>query len=1411
MGENPQKGAAGAVQVNAEGVAATVRQSRRVQGLEPELLEAANPGRRRLEECNWGKVQTLDMAGGEDEESISSQQSERTQLSRSEVRRQNLIAEIQAQEELDKIEEEIERKMLEKKILERRKKLIEKRVALGNFERKNCPSEINVSMEVEMTKKSDFVPIDCQKDLVKKLPHSLRFQWCTRVLERGTDSNLEEFTMWLEKIALTYSIMPIDIHTYSAKIGNSHKNNKKTVLNVNETDSNACFKCKTMDHKIKECPDFKKLSLKERWTIILENKLCIYCFEKGHRVDACVQKKNCTFDGCKKSHNPLLHNENGKQKAKSDVPEITTGTKLVGYASNRKKEVLLKYLPVILYGPNGQVKTYALQDDGSTITMLDSKLAKLLGAEGPVSPLCMQWTNGIDREESTSQKVKIKISAVNNGARVFSMYDVRTIEKLQLPRQTVDMSELTTKWPHLTDVNFESMKNERPMLLIGQDNVLLITPSKLVRGPKLAPVATKTPLGWVVHGNVPTNRSTTDSIVLAHSCNHDEELNRMVKESFSTENFGVRIVEMPMRSMQDKRALEIMERTTKRIGDRFETGLLWKADDIVLPESKSTAMRRLKCIERRMDKDLQFAVRYSAKINEFIEKGYARELTVAEAEMESPRTNYMSHFGVINPNKPEKLRLVFDLAAKSEGVSLNDCLLKGPDLLNSLPAVLWRFRKNRVAAVGDVKEMFPQVKIISEDQNAQRFLWRGADRIKAPKVFMMTSMVFGASCSPSSANWIKIRNAEQFKDEFPQVYNAVVNQTFMDDQLDGADNDEILAQHLINVIEVYRRGGFCICNWVSNHPAALEKINPELRGKGFSEVALGAETPVERVLGLQWRTCTDEFFFLLQFHKVDKDVVAGLAIPTKRQVLALTMSIFDPLGFLAPLIIKVRILFQCIWRSGLGWDDELTTQLNQKWLQWLDILKRIEEFSVDRCYHPLLLNATNIQLHMFVDASLEAFACVGYLRIQIRGEIFTAFVASKSKVAPLKALSVPRLELQAADWPKEVEKILPTDEEMRKDFVLLIADSTGVNEMNILPDPNRFSKWMTLIRVTALVYKLCKSKFRKNNDFRNLCVEDLNWSKRLWWRKVQIDCFSEDVKLLNKGRELKPNSRIFGLSAYMDDDGLLRMQGRTSKAEMMSFDSKHPIILDAKHKVVELMIMHYHCQASHQGKETVVNQLRQTFWMLGLRAAVKKAFFCCKLCQRMKAVPSAPKMAGLPKERLECQPRPFINVGMDFFGPFRVKVRRTEEKRYGVLFTCLSTRAVHLEVAESLSTDSAINAVRRFVARRGKPKLIFSDNATNFKGASRELREASKDLNMNLLQDALVTREINWKFIPPASPHMGGSWERLIRSVKVALMSTINGKILRAEVFQTLIAEAEHVVNSRPLTYVSVDQKDPES
>ena len=386
-----------------------------------------------------------------------------------------------------------------------------------------------------------------------------------------------------------------------------------------------------------------------------------------------------------------------------------------------------------------------------------------------------------------------------------------------------------------------------------------------------------------------------------------------------------------------------------------------------------------------------------------------------------------------------------------------------------------------------------------------------------------------------------------------------------------------------------------------------------------------------------------------------------------------------------------------------------------------------------------------------------------------------------------------------------------------------------------------YSSWYRLkkavavyMRVTAI---LKERRLRRMNDKPNdkpdklnedrsaLTVQELEDAELSIIRFTQFQSFEHELRTLKQASNNKfkheeesrskkneiqvgKTSSIYRLDPFVDK-GILRVGGRLNNADIPE-ESKHPIILPRKSHVTTLIIRHAHERLGHAGRGHVLARLREKYWIVGANSAVRQLISSCVTCRRNRAPPQDQKMADLPPDRLTPAP-PFTYVGVDFFGPYVTKEGRKERKRYGALFTCLVSRAVHIEVANSLETDSFLNALRRFITRRGPVREIRSDNGTNFVGATRELREAMDEMDHNEITEKLRQQQIDWKFNPPAASHMGGVWERQIRTTRRILNTLLreHGSRLDDESLHTLMCEVESIINSRPITATSSDSKDP--
>ena len=287
-------------------------------------------------------------------------------------------------------------------------------------------------------------------------------------------------------------------------------------------------------------------------------------------------------------------------------------------------------------------------------------------------------------------------------------------------------------------------------------------------------------------------------------------------------------------------------------------------------------------------------------------------------------------------------------------------------------------------------------------------------------------------------------------------------------------------------------------------------------------------------------------------------------------------------------------------------------------------------------------------------------------------------------------------------------------------------------------------------------------------------------------------------------RQLMKRSQLTRLDPFVDKEGLIRIGGRIRQIEM-EFQLKHPLVIPRHGRTTQLIVRWYHHKVKHCGRGITLNELRQAgFWVINGCSVVKFMIQNCVTCRALRGIPNEQKMADLPEERL-IEAAPFTYVGVDVFGPFQIKEKRKVLKRYGVIFTCLASRAVHLESTASMETDTFILALRRLVARRGNVMILRSDNGTNFVGANHELSEAFKEMDHRKIQEFMQSTDgdwLVWKFNPPKASHMGGVWERQIRSVRAVLNSILksHGEALDEESYRTFLCEAECIVNSRPLT-----------
>ena len=352
-------------------------------------------------------------------------------------------------------------------------------------------------------------------------------------------------------------------------------------------------------------------------------------------------------------------------------------------------------------------------------------------------------------------------------------------------------------------------------------------------------------------------------------------------------------------------------------------------------------------------------------------------------------------------------------------------------------------------------------------------------------------------------------------------------------------------------------------------------------------------------------------------------------------------------------------------------------------------------------------------------------------------------------------------------------------------------------------DWKRFSQFnrlrFTIMRILKLLPK-----------YRGYSLVDLLKSAEFKnWSLVQQESFGNEIISFKKTMSVHSKSKLIGLLPFLDSNGIMRAKGRLRKADV-GYQTKHPVILPSQHWAVRLFLENMHKRWHHEGVEYVRSIVQRKFWILGLRNALRSVKQDCVQCKKMTKT-MKPQMSDLPASRVEGMVYSFSNCGVDYLGPFQVKHFRKVVKKRICLFTCFSTRAVHLEIVSTLDTQSCLDAIHPFVARRGYPKTIQSDIGTNFVGAAREFRELFAAFKGTQLEEDAAKLGIKWTFNPPGAPHFGGVWERLVRSCKRAMWNILGSQSLKEEQLTTVVCTVEQLLNNRPMAAAGSDVEDLEA
>ncbi|GFW41305.1 integrase catalytic domain-containing protein [Trichonephila clavipes] len=555
--------------------------------------------------------------------------------------------------------------------------------------------------------------------------------------------------------------------------------------------------------------------------------------------------------------------------------------------------------------------------------------------------------------------------------------------------------------------------------------------------------------------------------------------------------------------------------------------------------------------------------------------------------------------------------------------------------------------------------MYRQILVDPNQKDLQRIMWKtSAD---APvKTYKLATVTYGTVSAPFLATRTLRALADEEKAEFPDAADVICNDSYMDDILSGESTLEGAKKLQTRLSQLLQRGGFELHKWVSNSPELLKDLS------------------------------ASSYVFDKEFQDA-------------------------PVKTLGPIVTKVKIFIQELWKIKLDWSEQLPPDAMEEWMNFYQKLAKVNNFKIPRV------------------AEIQALS----------KDYHWKHVSSKNNPADLisRGCNVDEL-LKNEMWFSGPD--LQTDE---------------YEDNQLFPDPSYRDelKCAVTLSMTEFINNI-KAKESCNKE-KYLTADEVKRSTEFLAKIAQLSEFKAEIDALKKGKGVSKTSKLKALDPFLDENSLIRVGGRLCNADL-PFEAKHQIIIPSKHKFTKLLFEYMHKKFFHIGAQGLVHQIRMQFWPINGKGIARKTVHDCIACFRQKPTGVDQLMGNLPSERITPS-APFLNSGVDFCRPFQIKFKNQRKgifsKVYVAIFVCLATKAIHLEAVTDLTTEAFIAALKRLCARRGRISTLMSDNATNFKGAAAELNRFIKLIcNKNeTLANYFASEAIQWKFIPPRSPNFG--------------------------------------------------------
>lgn len=1257
-------------------------------------------------------------------------------------------------------------------------------------------------------------------------------------------------------------------------------------------------------HPVFRCPQFQKQNPTQRSESIKRSNLCFNCLNDGHNSSTCPSQFRCKK--CSRKHHTMLHLDGGQtqqQNGDQDNNQPPAVRNNHVYQNHGKLNVgVLATAKIQVQTSNGNHLIRSLVDGGATNCHITEHAARRMKLS--LRPCNVPMSGLQDAPLGVAKYItSFAFCPHFNSMNTFNVTAivVKSISKT-MPSEILK----TENWGHLTDLQLADPDFHKPgevEILLGTDIFWGILENEKREGKSGQPFAVKSTIGWLVGG---PNLASTPVTVFNVNADLDYNLRRFWEHET--------IPEEPKMTTEEQQCEDHFKQTHKRdTFGRYTVALPFKTSPTSLGSSRQAAVKRFISLERQynsmqvrnIEKQRKLSLQwdeYKKFMLEYETLGHMSLVPTSEIQIQRP-TYYIPHHCVFKESSTTtKLRVVFDASASStNGLSLNECMMVGPQLQSSIFDIMLRFRCHVIAFTADIAKMYRQIKVTPEDTDLQRILWREAPTLPM-REYRLNTVTYGTSSAPYLAVKCLQQLAKDEETRFPEASKVILNDFYVDDTASGCDTLESAKTTVQQLIDLCMSGGFDLRKWTTNNHSLLQFI-PESIRETSSLIQLQPEETTVKTLGVYWNPATDKYNFILTL----PPDMPGMY--TKRSILSNIAKIFDPLGWLSPAIIVCKVFMQELWKTKLDWDEVLPEHLQNIWEQIKVSLKDIEKIEIPRCVissspHKTVIIGCS-------DASIKAISAVIYVYCEFAEQLPTChMLTSKTKVAPVKHVTLPRLELNGSvllaelmsttlkafhkqvdgvraytdstitlHWIKSnplrwktyikrrvqsIQDLVPncewshipgdrnpadcasrgisalellkhhlwwngdieyfsttphaaTDliEEERKQLEVEEQKSSSfhVNLAQLHPIFMNYSSFIKLQRILSYVLRFLNNWVRPRTQCPQqkgpLTVSEISTTHNFILRQLQQSYFPNEYQAIQKRQQLPSSSPFLKLQPFISSDGLLRVGGRLRHAQI-SIAKKHPILLPKSHHITTTIILDAHHHNFHAGPAATLAILQQRYWIVNGRDTIRHVLKKCVTCTRFRAEMMQQVMGDLPFHRVNPS-RPFSKVGVDYAGPVTIKpmVRsKVTLKCWLAIFVCFTTRAIHIEIVSSLSTECFLAAFRRFISRRGKPTDVFSDCGTNFRGADKVLRDFFILSRQAAIQDECSKQQINWHFNPAGAPHFGGLWEAGVKSIKYHLVRVLGSSIPTYEEMYTLIVQIEGILNSRPLIPASTDPSD---